>query len=53
MRLLIALCLLVSSVYAQAPGEVYVTPKIDLGLQPVGRGWNGGSDLERSSRFYR
>ena len=35
MRLLIAFCLLVSSVYAQAPGEVYVTPKIDLQLQPV------------------
>ena len=35
MRLLIALCLLVSSVYAQAPGEVYLTPKIDLHLQPV------------------
>ena len=35
MRLLIALCLLVSSVYAQAPGEVYLTPKIDLQLQPV------------------
>ena len=30
MRLLIALCLLVSSVYAQAPGEVSLTPKIDL-----------------------
>ena len=35
MRLLIALCLLVSSVYAQAPGEVYLSPKIDLQLQPV------------------
>ncbi len=35
MRLLIALCLLVSRVYAQAPGEVYLTPKIDLHLQPV------------------
>ncbi len=35
MRLLIALCLLVSSVYAQAPGEIYLTPKIDLQLQPV------------------
>ena len=35
MRLLIALCLLVSSVYAQVPGEVYLTPKIDLQLQPV------------------
>ena len=35
MRLLVALGLFVSSVYAQAPGEVYLTPKIDLHLQPV------------------
>ena len=35
MRLLIVLCLLGSSVYAQASSEVYLTPKIDLGLQSV------------------